>query len=107
MNRYKCSDGTRVNKSTVDSRIRQAKKIKLDKQIEEHGYNFCEKKGCKISHSTWLDCSHIESIKSCQENGRTEKAWDINNMDILCRYHHRSYDGLDLKFTKTSKVNSK
>lgn len=100
MNYYKTSNGERVGKSVVDRRVREAKKVKLQNQLDEFGYNFCEKEGCGQSSGTYLDCSHIESVKSCQENSLTEKAWDVDNIKILCRFHHQIYDGLDLKFSK-------
>jgi len=33
-------------------------------------------------------------VDSCQKNGRCEKAWDLNNIRILCRYHHKKHDKL-------------
>lgn len=100
MNHYYTSSGDRLAKSVIDSRVRKAKAEKLEQQFEEHGYHFCEHEDCGQSSGTYLDCAHIESVKSCQENGRSEKAYDINNIKILCRSHHQKLDGLDLKFTK-------
>ena len=100
MNHYKTSSGERIPKSTIDKRIREAKKEKIQQQLDEYGYNFCEK--CGISSGVRLDCAHVESVDICQKNGRCEKAYDVSNIKILCRKHHQEYDGLDLKF----KINS-
>ena len=95
MNSYKTSTGERLKQSVIDRLIRKAKAEKLKQQFEEHGYNFCEK--CGISNGTYLDCSHNESVKSCKENGRTEKAFDVDNISILCRQCHKIKDGLNIQ----------
>lgn len=95
MNSYSTSDGTRLKQSVIDSLITKAKKQKLENQFNEFGYNFCEE--CGISNGTYLDCSHNESVKSCKENGRTEKAFDVNNITILCRKHHQEKDKLNIQ----------
>lgn len=94
MNTYQTSDGTRLKKSVIDSLVRKAKQQKLLQQFDEHGYNFREE--CKVSSGVYLDCSHDESVKSCQENGRAEKAFDTENITILCRKHHQIKDRLNL-----------
>ena len=96
MNYYYTSNGERLKKSVVDSRIRSAKKQKLFNQIEEFGYNFCEV--CKKSSGVILDCSHDISVKKCQEERKTELAWSVENITIRCRLCHQKKDGLDLKF---------
>jgi len=95
MNSYQTSNGERIKQSVIESLIRKAKAEKVKKQFEEHGYNFCE--NCKISNGTYLDCSHNESVKSCKENGRTEKAFDVNNITILCRSCHQEKDKLNIQ----------
>ena len=92
MNSYRTSNGERIKQSVIDSLIRKAKAQKLREQFEEHQYNFCE--NCGISSGTYLDCSHNESVKSCKENGRTEKAFDVNNITVLCRKCHQIHDKL-------------
>jgi hypothetical protein len=90
MNTYKTSDGSRLKQSIIDSLIKKAKAEKLRQQFDEHRYNFCE--DCGISSGTYLDCSHDESVKKCKENGRTEKAFDVNNITIRCRKCHQIHD---------------
>ena len=96
MNSYRLSNGEYIKKSVIDARVRMAKCDKLNIQLVNEGFNSCE--DCGQSTGTYLDCAHIESVKSCQENGRSEKAYDVDNIRILCRKHHQEYDGLDLKF---------
>ena len=77
MNFYKTSDGLRVSKATIDRRVRNAKKWKVQIQFDELGYNVCEdcfKNDCKP-----LDCSHNISVNECQKSGRAELAWDLSN----------------------------
>lgn len=95
-NSYRLSNGEYIKKSVIDARIRVAKQKVIDAQIEEHGYNFCE--DYDKSQNVILDCAHYESVDSCQKNGRSEKAYDVENIRMLCRGCHAKYDGLDLKF---------
>ena len=90
MNYYRCSDGSKVAKSVVDYRIREAKKEKLALQLEEFGYNFCEE--CKRSSGIYLDCSHDISVDECQKTGQTELAWNVNNITLRCRDCHIKHD---------------
>jgi len=96
MNYFKTSTGERVSKSVIDRKVRQAKEAKLEKQFLEDGYNHCEE--CGQSTGTYLDCSHVISVKESQEMGRSELAWDENNIKILCRRCHQKKDRLNLQF---------
>lgn len=98
MNSYKTSTGERLKKSVIDSLVKKAKGQKVRSQFDEHGYNFCE--DCKVSSGTYLDCSHIESVNSCQKNGRSEKAFDLENIKILCRTCHEKHDKLNISWNK-------
>ena len=93
MNTYKTSTGERLKQSVIDSLIRKAKAAKLQEQHDEHGYNHCE--DCGISSGTYLDVSHRISVKEAKETGRTELCFDVKNLDILCRKHHKDRDGLN------------
>lgn len=97
MGTYRCSDGTRISQSTLDYRIRKAKAKKLKHAIEKYGYIFCEK--CKRNDCKPVDCSHIVSVQNCKDNGTTEKAYDVENLQLLGRKCHQQYDGSGLKFT--------
>ena len=99
-NSYKCSDGTRVSKKTIDQRVRNAKKQKLQRQLDQFGYTFCEK--CSISSGVRFDCSHINSVNDCQKDGMAELAWDLDNIQILCRDCHQKHDKLNLNFLSST-----
>jgi hypothetical protein len=108
MSRYKCSDGRWITKEAINRKVSDAKAKKLAEQLNEFGYHFCEI--CKLDHDLnfarngmefgIIDCSHEISVDECQKTGHSELAWDMNNINILCRYHHQKHDKLDLKFTK-------
>lgn len=89
MNTYSTSKGERIKKSIIDSRVRNAKKWKLDIMMEDCGYLFCE--DCGTSNGI-LDCSHDISVKECQETSRTEMSWDVENITIRCRKCHNIHD---------------
>lgn len=90
MNSYRTSDGERLKQSVIESLITKAKKEKLKEQFNEFNYNFCE--DCGISNGTYLDCSHDKSVKWCKDNGKTELAFDVNNITIRCRRCHNIHD---------------
>lgn len=96
MNSYNLSNGERIKKTVIDSRVKKAKEQVLDNQLIEFGYNFCV--NCKRSTGVYLDCSHIVSVKDCQEMGKSELAYDVNNIEVLCRNCHKKIDKLYLKF---------
>jgi hypothetical protein len=107
VNTYKTSDGNRVTKAEIERRVRQAKKQVIENQLNQHGYNFCEeciKDGLPGSASEMemrtLDCSHTVSVDAAQKMGKSELAWDISNILVLCRAHHKIKDKLNLKFKK-------
>lgn len=107
MNYYRKSNGDKVGKSEIDRNVNKAKAEKVKRQYEDNGYNFCEKcnkegqpSGINRMELSILDCSHNISVDECQKSGRSELAWDLDNIEILCRYHHQIKDGLDLKFKK-------
>ncbi|QIG62324.1 hypothetical protein [Tenacibaculum phage JQ] len=94
MNSYKTSTGERIKQSVIDRLVRKAKEQKLMQQFDEHGYNFCEK--CGVSNGTYLDCSHDISVNDCKKQGKTELAFDVNNISVKCRTCHQKKDKLNL-----------
>jgi hypothetical protein len=86
MNTYQTSTGERVTKSVIDRKVREAKKMKLQSQIRNRGFNYCEVTG--LTRGQYLDCSHIISVDQCQKSGRSEIAWDLDNIQVLCRSEH-------------------
>jgi hypothetical protein len=93
-NSFTCSDGTKITKQLIETRVKQAKKMVLQVQFDEYGYNFCEE--CKINASNMipLDCSHTISVDECQKSRRAELAFDESNIRILCRNCHQKHDKL-------------
>ena len=98
MSKYRCSDGSKLDKSVIDRKIREAKQHALENQRDKFNYNFCET--CLQSGGVMLDCSHIESVDSCQKNGRAEKSFDMKNIKILCRKCHAKHDKLNIQNPK-------
>ena len=96
MNHYHTSDGERVAKSVIDSRVRDAKSNALSEQFYEYGYNFCEE--CEVSSGVYLDCSHTISVDEAQKTRRSELAWDVSNLRVLCRRCHAKHDKNNLRF---------
>lgn len=88
-NTFYTSDGIGVSKPAIDQRVRRAKAQVLEDQRTEYGYNFCEDCGIAIGR---LDCSHDISVDQCQKQGKTELAWDIENITIRCRLDHIKHD---------------
>jgi len=97
MSRYPMSNGMYIKKTTIDSNVRKAKAIKLDNQLEEHGYNFCET--CKLNDCKPVTNAHIISVDECQKTGRAELAWDLDNIILEGIPCHQKRDGLDLKIS--------
>jgi len=99
MTTYKDSKGFRLSKTYIDNQIRIAKSKVLTEQKDEHGWNFCEK--CQSNgRFTFLDVSHNISVDECQKSGRSELAYDTENLTILCRECHSVKD---LNFVQWSK----
>lgn len=91
MTTYRTSGGDRVSKSVIDERVRKAKAVKLKQVLDEHGYFYCEECGV---NSGRFDCSHTVSVDKCQKMGKTEMAWDVDNIRLLCRSCHQKHDKL-------------
>ena len=78
MNHCTMSNGERIKRSIVDRKIREAKALRLQMQIDEIGYNRCEV--CKRNDCIPVECSHDISVDYCVKNGCVELAWDVNNI---------------------------
>jgi hypothetical protein len=86
------SNGERIDKQTIDSRVRAAKQKKLQQHERDYGYFFCEECGRNEGAAGKLDCSHTVSVNDCQKEGRSELAWDVENIRLLCRKCHEIHD---------------
>lgn len=105
---YHTSDGQTFNNDQIKKMVSKAKEEKLSEQLNEYAFNFCVK--CQnegFEFCEWddleygiLDCSHIISVKEAKESGRSELCWDKDNIQIICRHHHKEFDNNQLKFKK-------
>ncbi|WP_300440597.1 hypothetical protein [Christiangramia sp.] len=93
---YRCSDGSKVTQSQIDRRVRQAKAKKLQHCLDKYGYIFCQ--DCKRNDCKPVDCSHDVSVKECKESGKTELAWDVDNITLRGRSCHARKDKNDVQW---------
>ena len=84
------SNGERIFKSKIDNNVRKAKQQKIAEFLEENDYLFCE--DCKKNTCLPIDCSHDISVDECQKSGRSELAWDVNNITLRGRRCHQLFD---------------
>tara|TARA_R110000796_G_scaffold238078_2_gene358313 strand:+ start:444 stop:836 length:393 start_codon:yes stop_codon:yes gene_type:complete len=94
MPKYPNSSGEMIDKKVIDRRIAKAKDQYVEKFIDTHGFLFCER---LIRSDLPLDRSHVVSVKYCQEHGKSELAWDLNNIELLCRAEHLKLEQLPNK----------
>jgi len=89
-NTYGLSDGSRMTRSQIESRINNAKNQKVRDFLIDHDYYHCE--ACGVSSGDRFDCAHTKPVKECLENGEAELAWDLSNIRLLCRGCHKKQD---------------
>lgn len=89
MAKYPDSNGLMIEKSKIDRNVAATKKKYLEQFFDEHRYHFCER---TERSDGWIDCSHIVSVDQCQKNAMCELAWDINNLELLCRDEHNKIE---------------
>jgi 5-methylcytosine-specific restriction endonuclease McrA len=97
MNTYRQSNGERITKAVIDRKTREAKAKVIQNQLNEHGFNFCT--GDALEHSGHLTCAHIISVDKAQKQGRSELAFDPENIIVLCTKCHAIYDKNDVRFS--------
>ena len=68
MPRYSMSNGEMIDKKKIDINVTNTKKQYIENFIDEHGYKFCER---TERSDLPVECSHIISVKECQNNGTT------------------------------------
>jgi len=89
MNSYKTSDGETITKRQIDNNIKKAKKEFLRVFFDKWGYYFCER---DLTTNTRLDCSHIISVRECQDSGKSDLAYDLDNLELLSREAHNQLE---------------
>lgn len=98
-NKCFCSDGTVLTSVEINRRIRKAKQQKIDSMMDEHGHVFCEDckdfglpKGAIPMELKIIDCSHNISVDEAKKSRKSELAYEVNNIRMRCRVHHRKHD---------------
>lgn len=94
MNTYSDSLGNRYTTAQIDRKSDKAAKELLEEQLDEHGYNFCQK--CFRNDCKPIDVSHNVSRKKAKENGCVELVWSKSNLEILGRKCHQEKDKLNI-----------
>ena len=77
---FKTSQGERLTKKQIDTLIRRCKE-EFIRICEYSDTNYCE--ACGMT-SAKLTCSHIISVNKCQNDGKTEFAYDTDNLQLEC-----------------------
>lgn len=92
MGSFQTSTGERLQKSTIDFRIKKAKKQFTD-QAKEDGKSYCWSCGTTRDQ---LSCSHIISVNQCQNDGRAEMAYDVRNLQLECIPCHKETESRNI-----------
>lgn len=92
MAKYRLSSGIFISKSVIDNKVRKAKELKLAEHFDKYGYYFCTT--CNRNNCIPIDVAHKISVDECQKSGRSELAYDTNNMIIEGRKCHAKRDKL-------------
>jgi len=82
MNRYICSDGSKVTQATIQRKLSEAYRL--------YGGRFFLCEGCGNERAT--DHSHIISQKRCKELHKTELIWSRENWFYACRDCHMIWE---------------
>lgn len=90
MNYVYTSTGEKIKRSVFDRKVNEAKKLRMQMQLDEKGYNVCEV--CNRNDCKPVDASHDISVKWCVENRQAELAYDVNNITPTGRMCHQKKD---------------
>lgn len=94
-NTYQLTNGERMFKANIDANVRNAKFEFVAEALDE-GKNYCWACGTTGDR---LDCSHIISVDRCQKIGRSDLAWDKENLQLECRKCHIAWEARFKIFT--------
>ena len=93
--------GEKYTQQQIEANLKKTKTEIKQSQIDEYGWSFCVKcfelsqKGMRIPKDmehTIIDMSHIKSIQDCKNDGEIERIWDVDNIEMLCRFHHLAHE---------------
>lgn len=90
MGSFVTSSGERFSKKQIDTKIRKAKKDFVINYTAYLGYHFCSALERNVDEP--VDVSHIISVRECQNAGRTEEAWNPDNMQMESRTQHMIWE---------------
>jgi len=96
MGSFTDSTGRKFTKKAIDRMVNDAKRERMQMQIDEHGYNFCEV--CKRNDCKPIDAAHLVSVDQAQKDPNTslELAWSVSNIQPTGRRCHQKMDNLYL-----------
>ncbi len=77
---FKTSEGERLSKTQIDLLVSKAKREFKEEALEE-GKGYCWACG---TNNGYRAASHIISVDKCQKDGRTEVAWNKDNLQLEC-----------------------
>jgi hypothetical protein len=94
MGSFTDSRGRKFQKEQIDRMVNSAKKERMQMQIDEHGYNFCD--DCERNDCKPVDMSHDISVDQCQKdpNIPLQLAWSVSNITPRGRKCHIKHDSL-------------
>lgn len=88
MGTFKQSNGERITKANIDANIRVAKSLFVDRCC------YHEQLYCWDCGKNWwkMSVSHIVSVNKCQNDGKVEQAWNLENFEWLCIPCHQKWE---------------
>ena len=88
------SRGRKFTKQVIDRMVTDAKRERMQMQVDEYGYNFCT--DCERNDCQPVDMSHDISVDQCQKDPNTplELAWSISNITPRGRKCHIKHDSI-------------
>lgn len=87
-NTVQCSDGQRLSRLALELNIKLAKILYREKMQVEGKY-YCEVSGVAGED---LDTSHIVSVDDCIKQGKSEHAYNDENLELLTRKEHEKWE---------------
>ena len=86
-NTYSDIYGNRYTQGQVNAIISDTKRRKIQEQLDESGYNFCEDCGKNAASCGKLDCSHDISVDKLK-CGHVEMLRETKYITMRCRKCH-------------------
>lgn len=97
-NKVKLSNGMSILKSALDRKIEEAKADYSENFILDNGYVFCEHCGKNPAGCPGIARSHIIGVNEAQNTGRSELAYDLQNLEHVGQKCHRDFENHGNKY---------